>query len=53
MEWKTQPEMEIDAKKTYQASIETNKGTMVMDLHAAEAPITVNNFVFFGASRVL
>lgn len=28
-----------------QAKIETNKGTMVADLYAAETPITVNNFV--------
>lgn len=46
MQWNEPPAMEIDAKKKYQASIETNKGTLVLDLHAAEAPITVNNFVF-------
>ena len=45
-QWNDPPEMEIDPKKSYQASIETNKGTMVLDLHAAEAPATVNNFVF-------
>lgn len=28
-----------------QAKIETNKGTMLADLYAAETPITVNNFV--------
>ena len=45
-QWNNPPEMEIDPKKSYQASVETNKGTMVLDLHAAEAPATVNNFVF-------
>ena len=46
MQWNKPPEMEIDSKKKYQATIETSKGTMVLDLHAAEAPVTVNNFVF-------
>ncbi len=39
------PEMTIDASKTYQATIETDKGKVVMDLDAALAPVTVNNFV--------
>ena len=46
MQWNKPPEMVIDPKKSYQATIETSKGTMVLDLHAAEAPVTVNNFVF-------
>lgn len=35
----------IDPTKTYQASIVTNKGTLVVDLDAKAAPETVNNFV--------
>ncbi len=40
------PEMAIDPSKTYTASVETGKGAMVLELFAAEAPVTVNNFVF-------
>jgi len=39
------PEMAIDVTKKYQATIETDKGNIVMDLDAALAPISVNNFV--------
>jgi len=38
--------MSVDPKKKYTASLETSKGTMAFDLFAAEAPRTVNNFVF-------
>ena len=40
------PEMTIDAGKKYRASFATNKGTIEVDLFAADAPMTVNNFVF-------
>ena len=41
------PEMEIDPTKKYQAIIELEKGgTITIDLLAAEAPKTVNNFIF-------
>ena len=40
------PEMSIDASKTYTASIQTSQGTMTLELFAADAPLTVNNFVF-------
>ena len=40
------PEMSIDSSKTYTASIQTSQGTMTLELFAAEAPLTVNNFVF-------
>ena len=41
------PEMEIDPRKKYQAIIELEKGgTITIDLLAAEAPKTVNNFIF-------
>ena len=38
--------MEIDPKKSYKATMHTDKGDMVFALHAAKAPSTVNNFVF-------
>lgn len=45
-QWDTPPEMQIDAAKTYSVSMETNKGTIEFELFAADAPMTVNNFVF-------
>src|SRR5215208_2432338 len=45
-QWKTPPAMQIDPKKKYKARMETDKGTMVIDLFADKAPKTVNNFVF-------
>ena len=40
------PEMQIDANKTYMATISTAKGDIVVQLDASAAPLTVNNFVF-------
>ena len=45
-QWSTPPEMQIDPKKKYKASMETDNGTMVIELFADKTPITVNNFVF-------
>jgi len=45
-QWRTPPEMAIDPAKRYRALIGTNKGEIEVDLLAAEAPKTVNNFVF-------
>ena len=45
-QWSTPPAMGIDPKKKYQAHMETDKGTMVIELFADKAPKTVNNFVF-------
>ncbi len=39
------PEMKIDPAKTYYATIETNRGDIVIQLYADVAPNTVNNFV--------
>ncbi len=39
------PEMTIDESKIYEVTINTNRGTIVMDLDPELAPITVNNFV--------
>ena len=38
--------MQIDPKKNYTATIETNRGTIELQLSAQYAPKTVNNFVF-------
>ena len=40
------PDMVIDTAKQYSATIKTNKGTVVFELFAEEAPKSVNNFVF-------
>ena len=40
------PPMTIDPNKSYQATIATAKGDIVVDLDAQAAPQTVNNFVF-------
>ncbi len=39
------PEMTLDLTKTYQATIATDKGDIVLDLNPEIAPMTVNNFV--------
>ena len=39
------PQMNIDNETTYRVSIQTAKGTSVMDLDPKLAPNTVNNFV--------
>ncbi len=38
--------MTIDTSKQYTATIETEKGSMVLELFASDVPITVNSFVF-------
>ncbi len=45
-QWSSAPEMSIDPKKKYKATIETEKGSMVINLFADKTPKTVNNFVF-------
>jgi len=40
------PPMAIDTSRQYTAIIETEKGEIVIELFAADAPVTVNNFVF-------
>ena len=40
------PPMIIDTSKEYTATIETEKGNIVLELFASDVPITVNNFVF-------
>ncbi len=45
-QWNTAPAMQIDTDKTYTATIETERGNIVLDLYPEHAPKTVNNFVF-------
>jgi cyclophilin family peptidyl-prolyl cis-trans isomerase len=46
MKWDSPPKMIIDTSKKYTATIETEKGNLVLELFAKDAPVTVNNFVF-------
>jgi cyclophilin family peptidyl-prolyl cis-trans isomerase len=46
MQWNSPPKMEIDVNKKYTATIQTEKGNLVIELFAKDVPITVNNFVF-------
>ena len=45
-QWSIPPAMQIDPKKKYNARMETDKGTMVIEFFADRTPKTVNNFVF-------
>ena len=40
------PAMVIDTSKEYTATIETERGNMILELFAKDVPNTVNNFVF-------
>jgi peptidyl-prolyl cis-trans isomerase B (cyclophilin B) len=43
--------MTIDTGKNYTATLETSRGTIVCDLFAKDAPMTVNNFVFLANEK--
>ncbi len=45
-QWNSPPPLTIDPQRTYRARIETERGTIVLELYARHAPVTVNNFVF-------
>jgi len=45
-QWSAPPAMQIDPKKIYVATLKTVKGDIKIELLAAFAPKTVNNFVF-------
>lgn len=45
-QWNTPPEMAIDPKKSYRATIQTDRGDIEIQLYPEHAPKTVNNFVF-------
>jgi peptidyl-prolyl cis-trans isomerase B (cyclophilin B) len=44
--WSNPPAMQIDVAKTYHVTMQTNRGTIELDLYPEHAPLTVNNFVF-------
>ena len=46
MSYSAPPPMTIDTSKQYTATIETEKGNLVLELFASDVPLTVNNFVF-------
>jgi cyclophilin family peptidyl-prolyl cis-trans isomerase len=46
MSWSKPPAMTIDPKKSYTATLKTEKGDLVIELFAKDAPVTVNSFVF-------
>ncbi len=45
-QYSSPPSLSIDPKKSYRATLDTSRGAIVCDLFAADAPTTVNNFVF-------
>jgi peptidyl-prolyl cis-trans isomerase B (cyclophilin B) len=45
-QYRSPPAMAIETDRSYQATIETKRGDIVIDLFPAHAPRTVNNFVF-------
>ena len=44
--WDSPPPLTIDTDAVYHATLETDKGTIEVDLFPEHAPTTVNNFVF-------
>jgi len=50
MKWDKPPKMMLAEDKDYRAIMETEKGTLVLDLFAKDAPNTVNNFVFLATN---
>ena len=45
-QWNKPPDMQIDPKKKYFATIDTDKGEIELEMYPEYAPKTVNNFVF-------
>lgn len=45
------PEMLIDKTKMYTAVLLTSAGTIVIELNAAQTPVTVNNFVYLARNN--
>ena len=45
-QWNTPPDLQIDISKTYLVNMETNQGTIKLELYPEHAPMTVNNFIF-------
>jgi cyclophilin family peptidyl-prolyl cis-trans isomerase len=49
--FKEAPQLTIDEKKSYAATIKTSCGTIELDLFPKEAPLAVNNFVFLAEKK--
>jgi cyclophilin family peptidyl-prolyl cis-trans isomerase len=49
-QYKNPPELQIDLKKHYTATLTTENGSVVIELYTQAAPVTVNNFVFLARS---
>jgi peptidyl-prolyl cis-trans isomerase B (cyclophilin B) len=45
-QWDAPPALQIDPEAVYEATLETTKGTIEIELAPEHAPHTVNNFVF-------
>ena len=45
------PKMAIDTNKTYTATLDTSRGSIVCELYTKDAPNTVNNFVFLAREK--
>ncbi len=45
-QWPAPPAMQIDVNTAYRAQIETERGTIEIELYPQHAPETVNNFIF-------
>lgn len=45
-QWTSPPAMRIDVNRHYTATLETDLGTITVELQPVQAPNTVNNFVF-------
>jgi cyclophilin family peptidyl-prolyl cis-trans isomerase len=45
-QWDTPPAMQIETDRHYRVTMETNKGTIELELFPEHAPTTVNTFVF-------
>lgn len=48
-QWDSAPEMQIDVSGTCTVTVETNRGSIKLELYPQHAPQTVNNFVFLAA----
>jgi len=46
LQWNQPPAVEIEATKSYMATIRTEKGDIIIDLFSKTSPVAVNNFVF-------
>jgi cyclophilin family peptidyl-prolyl cis-trans isomerase len=46
VQYSAPPELTIDLDKSYAATLHTNHGDVTIEFRAAEAPQTVNNFLF-------